>query len=97
MFWAAVCELAPCQVRSLLRALLPAETEDSLRDQILYGSTGGAPAVQLAIHILPPTAVALLSPDVSEIVVFPERSALAVPRYSNMHALTQFLLLIVNV
>jgi hypothetical protein len=96
MFWAAVCELAPCQVRSLLRALLPAETDDSARDQILYGSAG-APAMQLVIHILPPTAVALLSPDVSEIVVFPERSALALPRYSNMHALTLQLLQIVNI
>jgi hypothetical protein len=96
MFWAAVCELTPSQVRHLLRCLLPAETEDSVRGQVLYGGTG-APATQLVIHILPPTAVALLSPDVSEIVVFPERSALALPRYSNMHALTQHLLQIVNI
>jgi hypothetical protein len=104
MFWAAVCELAPFQVRNLLRALLPEFTEDAQRDGILFGKVCAERStvrasndnMNVAIHILPPTAVAMLSADACEITLFPDRMALALPRYTSIRVVTQQLLRVVN-
>ena len=98
----AVCELAPFQIRSLLRALMTTGALTERGDSVLYGSkyahTGevSLQTAHIALHILPPTAVALLSPDTSEILVFPDRCALALPRYTNLRVLTQQLLRLIE-
>jgi hypothetical protein len=46
------------------------------------------------LHILPPTALALLSPDICEIMVFADRRAISLPRYSSLHAMMQHLQLL---
>ena len=109
MFWAAVCELAPYQVRCLIRALLPEEMEDTMRDQLLFGDmcAGARPIVSgdthitsamisFHIHILPPTAVALLSPDTSYMTLFPESGSIAIPRYSSFRVMMQQLLRVIE-
>lgn len=98
MFWAAVMELAPSQIRALLRAIVPNSTPDTALDKILYGSIGVDSSAESAgqtsfhIHIMPPTAVALLSADSSEIVFFPHLGAVSLPRYSNLHTMHEQLL-----
>mmetsp|Transcript_25751 Transcript_25751/g.43204 ORF Transcript_25751/g.43204 Transcript_25751/m.43204 type:complete len:367 (+) Transcript_25751:1825-2925(+) len=43
----------------------------------------------LHLHILPPTAMALLSPDLTEIMAFPEIGAISLPRYSNLRTMVE--------
>lgn len=103
MFWAAVAELSPCQLRSLLRALLPSTMEDTQRDRLLYGALCADHKLPecfntpvIALHILPPTAVAMLSPEGSDIALFPERMALALPKYISLRTVVHQLLKIVE-
>lgn len=99
MFWAAVMELTPTQVRALLKATLPTSAPEATVDEILYGSLLGtseetaATAIRTGahvghkIHIMPPTAVALLSADTSDIVFFPTLGAISLPRFSNLRTM----------
>jgi len=48
----------------------------------------------MKLHILPPTALALLSPDTCEIMVFADRGAISLPRYSSLHVMMQQLQLL---
>lgn len=98
MFWAAVMELSPSQTRALLRAMIPSATSEAAVNEILYGSMGTASSAlhnaQTAfhIHLMPPTAVALLSPDTSDIVFFPNLGAVSLPRYSSLRTMYDQLL-----
>ena len=60
-------------------------------DHMLHGCGESYSACGCAVKllILPPTAVALLSPDVSEIVFFPEQCAISLPRYSSLRISVQ--------
>ena len=87
-------ELPTKNVQALLKQLMPSTASPARVQQVLYGSkhvsSSSSPA-PFCLHILPPTAVAMLSPDVSEIVLFADRSALALPRYSNLKVMMDYL------
>ncbi len=94
LFWAAMYELPTKNVQALLKQLMPSTTSPARVHQVLYGFKHSFTLHQeepFCLHILPPTAVAMLSPDVSEIVLFADRSALALPRYSNLKVMMDYL------
>jgi len=90
-------ELPAKNVQSLLKQLMSTTATPARQHEVLYGSKCGSNAAPFVIHFLPPTAVALLSPDVSEIVVFADRGALSVPRYSNLKAMIDYLVRVSSV
>ena len=59
---------------------LPYTTQDfSMFERMKFENfQGDLPA---PLRIMPPTAMALLSPDVAEITIIPQRNALCIPRY----------------
>ena len=61
---------------------LPFTTQDfSMFERInLVNFHGDLPA---PFRIMPPTAMALLSPDVAEITIIPSRNALCIPRFNS--------------
>ena len=87
-------ELPTKNLQILLKRLMSVDTTISQVDEVLYGSKCASTAqlTPFHLHILPPTAVALLSPDVSAIVVFADRRALSVPRYSNLKVMMEYVL-----
>uniref|UniRef100_A0A7S3HT54 Uncharacterized protein n=1 Tax=Spumella elongata TaxID=89044 RepID=A0A7S3HT54_9STRA len=93
LFWAAMHELPTKNVQALLKQLMPPTTSPARVHQVLYGAkhAPSSPPAPFCLHILPPTAVAMLSPDVSEIVLFADRSALALPRYSSLKVMMDYL------
>ena len=116
LFWVALMELSPAQVRCLLQGIVPQSSTSGAvgyntaastglvgssydTNSLQYGSISNAnnsnnncpSTATFRLHIMPPTAVALLSPDTSEILVFPDRCALSLPRYSSMRVLMQHL------
>lgn len=87
-------ELPNKNVQALLKQLMPSTTSPARVQEVLYGSkhvSSSSSQEPFCLHILPPTAVAMLSPDVSEIVLFADRSALALPRYSNLKVMMDYL------
>lgn len=85
-------ELPTKNVQSLIKRLMPSSTSAARMHQVLYGFKCSSDAEPVVMHFLPPTAVALLSPDVSDIVIFAERGALSVPRYSNLKVMMDYLM-----
>ena len=86
LFWIAIAELSPSKVLDLLHILwrplsLPEEAYHvpylHNQNHFVYGKLPGP------FRLMPPTAVALLSPDNAEIQIFPENSAISIPRYSS--------------
>lgn len=92
-------ELAPNQIECFVRRVMLNDKEGSAykgaatitsSDEVLYGASSRL----LKLHILPPTALALLSPDLCEIMVFPDRAAISIPRYSSLQVMMQQLQLL---
>ena len=90
-------ELPAKNVQSLLKQLMSNTVTAARQHEVLFGSKCGPSVAPFVMHFLPPTAVALLSPDVSEIVIFADRGALSVPRYSNLKVMIDFLLRVSSV
>ena len=86
-------ELPTKNAQTLLKQLMPSTINPARVHQVVYGAkhAPSSPPAPFCLHILPPTAVAMLSPDVSEIVLFADRSALALPRYSNLKVMMNYL------
>ena len=129
LFWAALYELSPANLRNFLRNVLRGKNAPRVdADELLYGlgiaaasnppaaetnsssiisntatctRTAGAtsssasveddPPPVIQLRFLPPTAVAMLSADATEITVFPELRALSIPRYSSLRVMLQHL------
>jgi len=105
-FWIAMYELSPQQIECFLRRVMKRHdkieatanqrgiSQVTTDDEVLYSSSSSSPSSIITLHILPPTALALLSPDICEIMVFADRRAISLPRYSSLHVMMQHIQLL---
>ena len=84
-------ELTPLQVESFLKLVWSTQR---IREEILYSPCFDIPA---PIVIMPPTALALLSPDAAEISIFHDRASISIPRYSSMNVMKRKLVALLPV
>jgi hypothetical protein len=81
LFWSAIRDLPHKQRLELLCHLW--KKSQHVTFDILCAQLEESDASIPSIHIFPPTALAMLCSDTSPIVIFPDRSAISLPRYTS--------------
>lgn len=89
-FFICLRELNPSDIEILLKLLW---AKHHFIGEIYYVQGHELPA---PFHIIPPTAMALLSPDEADIIIFSDRNSISIPRYSSISVMDRYIKKIIN-
>ncbi len=89
-FFICLRELNPSDIEILLKLLW---AKHNFIGEIYYVQCHELPA---PFHIIPPTAMALLSPDEADIIIFSDRNSISIPRYSSISVMHRYIKKIIH-